>query len=189
MAKSLNLSSVQSRISFSSAVFRILIVLSLVWASCKTDKNKFSETPFLELKGAYVNNNGVDKDSFILLSLYYRDGDGDVGLAEGDTFSPFGFGDPYFYNLHIWMYEKKNGQWRKPLNPLSPDNDTLNFHERLMSLTPTGKNKWIEGFLDVRVPAEPYSLKPDTIKFEIQLFDRSLKRSAMLQSDEIILDH
>jgi hypothetical protein len=157
--------------------------------ACKPDKNKFSDTPFLDLTGAYVYTNGTDKDSFIVLSMYYRDGDGDVGLADSDTFPPFSPADPYFQNLHIWMYTKKNGVWFKPVNPLSPTNDTVNFHERLKSLTPSGRAKWIEGFLDVRIPAEPFSLKPDTVKFEMQLFDRSLKKSELLQTDEIILKH
>ncbi|MFY7946270.1 MAG: hypothetical protein ACOVQJ_04655 [Bacteroidia bacterium] len=157
--------------------------------SCKADKNKFSPEPFLELKGAYVFNNGLDKDSFVLVELNYRDGDGDVGLNPGDTLPPFGFGQPYYYNLLVWMYEKKNGEWIKPLNPLSPDKDTLNFHERIQNITPSGSVKWIQGNLDLRIPAEPYSLKPDTIRLEIQLLDRSLKRSNIIRTNEIFLKH
>lgn len=156
---------------------------------CRSDKNKFSPEPFLELKGAYVYNNGNGQDSFILLSLYYHDGDGDIGLEPGDTLDPFGPDDDYFYNLHVWMLEKKGGIWIRPVNPLSPDNDTLNFHERLKSLTPTGKSKWIEGTLDIRIPAEPYSLKPDTIKLQVQLFDRALRKSALCETEVIILQH
>lgn len=134
-------------------------------------------------------NNGEGKDSFVLLSMHYRDGDGDLGLGDGDTMSPFGFKDAYFNNLFIWIYFKKNGVWYKPINPLSPTLDTMNFHERLQNITPTGRNKWIEGDLDLRVPAEPYSLKPDTIRFELQLVDRSLKKSDRLRSEEIFLKH
>ncbi len=77
----------------------------------------------------------------------------------------------------------------KPLNPLSPDKDTLNFHERLPSLTPTGRAKWIEGNLDLRIPAEPYSLKPDTVKLVLQMFDRSLNKSNTIETEPIILKH
>ena len=143
----------------------------------------------MEIKGAYVYNNGSGKDSFILLELFYRDGDGDIGLGESDTFAPYGQNDAYFYNLLVWMYEKRNGVWVKPLNPLSPDNDTLNFHERLPNLTPSGRTKWIEGTLNVRIPAEPYSLTPDTIKIQVQLIDRSLQRSQSVETEEIILKH
>jgi hypothetical protein len=43
--------------------------------------------------------------------------------------------------------------------------------------------------LDLRIPAEPYSLKPDTIRLEIQLLDRSLKRSNIIRTNEIFLKH
>lgn len=164
-------------------------LLPLLLLSCKSDKNKFSEVPFLQIDGTYVYNNGVDKDSFVLAQLYYHDGDGDVGLNAGDTFSPFGANDAEFYNLKIWMLEKKNGVWIKPVNPLSPTKDTLNFHERLPVLTPSGRVKWIEGHLDVRIPAEPFSLKPDTIKLQFQLTDRSLKRSKLVESEVLVLKH
>lgn len=134
-------------------------------------------------------NNGNGQDSFILLSCYFRDGDGDIGLKLNDTFPPFGPSDPYYHNLLVWMYVKQNGQWIKPVNPLSPDNDTLNFHERLESLTPTGRAKWIEGYLDLRIPAEPFSLKPDTIYLAARLTDRKLNHSEWIKTEEIILQH
>lgn len=179
----------QVSISFSNWVLRIALVWLLALSACSRDKNKFSPIPFIELKGAYVYNNGVDKDSFILLQTHYRDGDGNVGLNPGDTLPPFNFGQPYYYNMLVWMYVKDKGQWIKPLNPLSPDKDTLNFHERLPSLTPTGRAKWIEGNLDLRIPAEPYSLKPDTVKLVLQMFDRSLNKSNTIETEPIILKH
>lgn len=157
--------------------------------SCRPDKNKFSSTPFLQLNGVYVFNNGNGKDSFIEIEMFYRDGDGDIGLSPSDTFAPFNEGGTEFYNLKIWMYEKKNGKWLKPLNPLTIPPDTLNFHERLPVITPSGRSKWIEGNLSVTVPAEPYSLKPDTVFFEIQLTDRSLRKSEVCRSEVLILRH
>lgn len=157
--------------------------------ACRPDKNKFPERPFLQLKGAYIFNNGNGKDSFIELEMYYHDGDGDIGLSQQDTFPPFNFGSPEFYNLKIWMYEKKNGKWLKPLNPLTLPPDTLNFHERLPVITPSGSSKWIEGNLNITIPAEPFSLKPDTVFFEVQLIDRSLKKSDLVRSEVLILKH
>lgn len=134
-------------------------------------------------------NNGSGKDSFILLELYYRDGDGDVGLDPGDTMPPFNAAGDEFYNLKVWMLEKKNGKWVKPINPLSIPPDTLNFHERIQRITPTGRAKWIEGMISLNVLAEPYGLKPDTVMVQARLTDRSLKRSALVSSDIIVLRH
>lgn len=179
----------QFRISFSSAVLRIIVVCFVGVYSCKGDKNKYSPVPFLELKGAYVFNNGNGNDSFILIQLFYRDGDGDIGLNPGDTAYPFGPSDPYFYNLQVWMWQKSNGVWFKPVNPLSPTKDTVNFHERIKSITPTGRVKWIQGNLNLRIPAAPFSLKPDTIKIEMRIFDRKLNSSSKVLTDQIILQH
>lgn len=165
------------------------LIAGLMLFSCQPDKNKFSSVPFLQLKGAYVYNNGFDKDSFILLELYYHDGDGDIGLDPGDTASPFQYGGQEFYNLKIWMLEKKNGKWVKPFNPLSNPPDTLNFHQRIPRITPTGRAKWIEGNLSINILTEPYGLKPDTVKLQVVLTDRKRQKSELLETEELILKH
>lgn len=164
-------------------------MLCVVLFACRPDKNKFSEVPFLQIKGAYIYNNGFDKDSFIELSMHYRDGDGDIGLDPGDTSPPFNPGGVAFYNLKIWMWQKVNGKWIKPINLLINPPDTLNFHERIPRITPTGRAKWIEGDLSVKIPAEPYGLKPDTIKLQVMLIDRKLQNSGWLETEELFLKH
>ncbi len=143
--------------------------------------------PFLQIKGAYVYNNGFDRDSFIQLELHYRDGDGDIGLDPGDTAPPFNAGSYAFYNLKIWMWQKVNGQWIKPINMLANPPDTLNFHERIPRITPTGRAKWIEGDLTVNIPAQPYGLKPDSVKLQVMLMDRKLQSSGWLETEELFL--
>jgi hypothetical protein len=41
----------------------------------------------------------------------------------------------------------------------------------------------------LRIPAEPYSLKPDTVKLVLQMFDRSLNKSNTIETEPIILKH
>jgi len=163
--------------------------MGMLISACRPDKNKFPAEPFLQLNGAYIFNNGADKDSFILLEMYYRDGDGDIGLDPGDTTPPFNPSGSEFYNLKVWMLEKKNGKWIKPINPLSNPPDTLNFHERIPRITPTGRVKWIEGNISLNVLAEPYGLKPDTVMIQAVLTDRSLKKSATVTSQVLVLKH
>ena len=168
-------------------LLKISVILSAVLFACRPDKNKFSEVPFLQIKGAYVYNNGFDRDSFIQLELHYRDGDGDIGLDPGDTAPPFNAGSYAFYNLKIWMWQKVNGQWIKPINMLANPPDTLNFHERIPRITPTGRAKWIEGDLTVNIPAQPYGLKPDSVRLQVMLMDRKLHNSGWLESEELLL--
>lgn len=133
-------------------------------------------------------NNGYNKDSFIAMNFSFTDGDGDIGLSEEDTAYPFAYGQPYFYNLKVWMLEKKNGVWRKLQDPLNPG-DSLNFHERLLPITPTGRYKWVEGQLTLRVPAEYYTLKPDTVKIQVELIDRALHSSGVQETETWVLQH
>jgi hypothetical protein len=170
-------------------LLKISVIAIVLLFACRPDKNKFSPVPFLQIKGAYVYNNGFDKDSFIELVMHYRDGDGDIGLDPGDTVPPFNYGGEAFYNLKIWMWEKVNGKWIKPINLLASPPDTMNFHERIPRITPSGRAKWIEGDLSVKIPAEPYGLKPDTVKLQVMLMDRSLQSSGWLESEELILKH
>jgi hypothetical protein len=75
------------------------------------------------------------------------------------------------------------------MNPLLGPNDTLVLHQRLKNLTPTGKNKSIEGDLTVVIPARPYSYRGDSVRFEIQLIDRALHRSNKIITSAILLQH
>lgn len=165
-----------------------LMVIVLLLSQCQKSKNNYSPTPYLKISDLSITQNDSGKDSFIMVKMVYRDGDGDIGLEDNDTLAPFNYGSRFFYNLLVDYYVMKNGVWIKPLNPLAPT-DTIVFHERLPSITPGGKQKWIEGNLDLRLPANPFSLKPDTVRFEIQLVDRSLKKSEILRTETLTLKH
>lgn len=156
--------------------------------ACSRDKNRFSSQPFLQLNWTTVLGNSRGTDSFIVANLYFTDGDGDLGLKDTDTTGVFGYGQPYFSNLKVWMWQKKNGTWAKLMDPFNLG-DTLDLSERLPYMTPKGRNKWVEGSLDLKIPAEPYTLKPDTVKLELQLIDRSLKHSNRVFSDVMVLKH
>lgn len=160
----------------------------LILCQCQKSKNSYSATPWLKISELSITQNDSGKDSFITIKMKYHDGDGDVGLGDNDTVTPFNYGSRYFYNLLVDYYIMKNGQWIKPLNPLAPT-DTIVFHERLPNITPTGRQKWIEGDLSLRLPANPFSLKPDTVRYELQLVDRSLKKSEILKTQTLTLKH
>lgn len=143
------------------------------------EESKFPYEPVIELKGTIVDGNFA-KDSVAILSIGYTDGDGDIGLKDADTFVPFNPGSEYFYNLLVWYYVKINGKWTKLKNPVSQDNDTINFHERLPVITPKGKNKWVSGEIHLKVPAYPFGLDYDTVQYSVQLIDRKLNKSNIL---------
>ena len=124
----------------------------------------------------------------VILNINYKDGDGDLGLDENDSFPPFNFGSKDFYNLKIDYKMKQNNQWKKIVLPIS--NDTIEFNQRFLRLNKSGKKKAVLGNIEIRIPASPYpGIKPDTIQLICKMADRGLNYSNLITSKDIILKH
>ena len=156
--------------------------------ACTDDKNTTSLVPEIAIRGEYLFNSGYGYDSFVWVDIEFKDGDGDIGLNEGDTFGDFGYGKPNFYNFKCWYWEKKQGKWTKVINPLIPS-DTLNLHERVQNLTPKGSNKGITGMFNFKIAARPFSYRGDTVKYQFQLIDRALHKSNIAETKIFVLKH
>jgi hypothetical protein len=148
-------------------------------AACTKETSK-NPLPTLTYNSYSVLQDSAGKDNLILVNLSYTDGDGNIGLEEYQTQYPFGDNDPFHNNLFIYYYVEQGGVFKKVSNPLSPSNDTINFHERIGNLTPTGKSKWIYGDLQLKIPANPFNIDPSKVKFECQLVDRDLNKSNLV---------
>lgn len=158
----------------------IFFVLIAVLSACNSEEIQFSEIPELTFRGIeQYKLNGID--SAVTISLDYTDGDGDIGLEVKDSLPPFQFKGPYFYNLLITIYQVENGV-KKPL--LIPSTtDTVNFNDRIKTLTPTGKNKAIYGSINLNLNAKPYfGLTPDSMFYKIQIIDRKLHKSNVIET-------
>ena len=159
------------------------------FAACGGNKGTNSNAPKLELvQQQQVYNSNFQYDSLIFFQLFYEDADGDIGLSDGDTMGDFAFGAPYFYTFFCHVYALKNDSWIAVPNPFAPTQN-IQFHERFPDLTPTGSDKRLSGELELFIPARPNGLKLDTIRFEMQLFDRALHKSNICYSKEFILKH
>lgn len=128
----------------------------------------------------------------LLISIEFTDGDGDVGLNQGDTLSPYDPGSFYHYNLYIEYFEMMNGEWVKgrldPAGNNFPTADTINFQYRIKNLTPVGQNKTLRGTINVTIEApyyNPISHHNDSIKYRVSLIDRALNISNLLETELI----
>ncbi len=124
----------------------------------------------------------VKDDSTARLKVSFTDGDGNIGLKEGDTTGKFSPGSRYHYNLFLEYYEKQNGKWvHRDLDPP--------FYYRIPPLKPKGQSKALKG--DIEVELEPTYFDPtspyDTIKYSIKLADRELNESEAVETDPIIV--
>lgn len=108
-----------------------------------------------------------------ILTIAFKDGDGDVGLDESDTLSPFEPEGPYYFNLLCDYYEKQDGEWVKF------DDLELPFYYRVPRVTPTGQNPTLNGEMKIKMAPLYYipNTGYDTCRFEVKLYDRSLNPS------------
>ena len=121
------------------------------------------------------------------ITFSYQDGNGDIGLADSDTFEPFNFGSIYQHNLWWEIFEVKNGQKTPVLDATRTVPE--NFSLRTPDLRPTGKIKQISGEMSVKVNAYAVKLYPDSIQCRLTLIDRSLNHSNTIETEVISLSH
>ena len=124
-----------------------------------------------------------------IISFSYTDGDGDLGLDDADTLSPFGFHDAHYYNMMIDYLKCVNGEFVKtPLlswNAQTQSYDTVTFNARFKRLRDSEEPKAISGTMDYKLLVQNPFSPNDTIKFEIRILDRALHESNVIQTNPI----
>jgi hypothetical protein len=154
-----------------------LIFTTVFLASClKTEE--FPVEPAISFVSFETKGSGAD------LKLTFTDGDGDIGLDPGDTLAPFDLSSKYYYNLFIRYYELQNGQWI--LIPIT--NPPLSY--RTPKVTPTGQNKSLNGNMTINLTLyyNAFSLY-DTLKLDVQLVDRALHESNIIEIGPLLNPH
>jgi hypothetical protein len=155
----------------------ILIFMILGLASCFKKEN-YASTPAIEFV-SFVKTQDSAK-----VTIKFRDGEGDIGLNDDQTSTPFNIESKYHYNLYLVYYEKKDGVWAPGLDL---NGDSIVFKNRLRPIY-SGKPKSISG--EIVYTIEPFyfnigSPNNDTIQYKIQLIDRALNESLWLNTPEI----
>lgn len=163
-------------------LYFFLLVPLLVFQMCKPQE-EFSDIP-------EITNVELQEGDTMMLVVKFRDGDGDVGLADSDTMPPYqplkvAGGDTipnrYHYNFWVNYYEKIEGVWELIETP-----GGLDF--RIPVITPQGQNKQIEATAELILEV-PSRLNPqsDTLKYEVKVIDRALHESSWVSSQPYVL--
>lgn len=148
--------------------FFSLMLLAASLGSCR----KFEEYPpepeiaFNDLVFLVNTETGIGEKG--ILSISYRDGDGDIGLEQGDTIPPYNPGGDFYYNLIITLSELQNGVFVEM---------PYNFSARIPPLLPKDQKKSIKGIIENEIPIYDPASTFDTIRFNIRLVDRQLNIS------------
>ena len=160
---------------------KITILLAIIGLGVGCLKREqFSEIPELSYNAHYF------QDSLLYLVFTFKDGDGNVGLKEGEDGPLIIDGDTVYVrgvkidpasNLFMEYFGKNAGEWTY---------HTL-FQYRMPFIEPEGKNKALEGEMTVEI-FRPFtnSLPYDTIKFVCQFYDRANNKSNVVETEEII---
>ena len=151
-------------------VFSLLFIITLAFVitSCRKESS-FSNTPELKFKEYLATSDSLK------IVLEFTDGDGDLGLDDGDTLSPFNPSSFAYNNLFLYYQTKVNDSTYTYY--LKNGQDTVRFWYRYKNITPVGQKKVLEGELIASLPA-PYSVPGiDSFRYEIFMLDRALNRS------------
>ena len=160
-------------------VILFLLLFVLILNSC-TKQEKFQVEPHIE----YISFTKIQNSSAIddkgVLKISFTDGDGDIGLSDGDTIAPYDKTSIYYYNFFITYYEKQHGQFIEVTPPVT-------FNSRIPIINTTGANKATKGEIEIEMYFNnPFSIY-DTIKFDASIADRNLHVSNIISVPEIIV--
>lgn len=166
----------------------LTLVLCFFIVSCKNEEIGLSTTPKIEFSSIHLIKSSSNKDSIIEIEITFEDGNGDVGLSESDTASPFNFGSPYYHNLPIKFLVNDGSTFKELINPFT-NQPYGNEHERVPVLNLSSSPKAISGSLLISLPANPVQTDPAEAKFEIRLIDRELNISNTVTTPSVQLVH
>ncbi len=213
----------------------VIILASALWG-CR-DLPTYPNTPSIEFNSVFFKKGELTDSLFV--SLYFKDGDGDLGLnPDSDTHDPYNainytsktngerltYADrntppydtippyefPYFctnylveeadtfhitqnpdhFNIFIDFYVKKNGQWNLyDWITANPPQCGETYDGRFPILNPNGQKRPLEGSLKYGLTGAGFEVifKLDTLKLEIQIQDRALNKSNIVETPEFVL--
>lgn len=155
----------------------LLLLLVVGLSSCIKEKD-FPNKPSIEYKDFVLFKND-SADCYIT----FKDGDGDVGIFQGDTTS--------VDNLKMkYLYKASNGAF-VPYDATfgTPEFDTLFYSYRIPNLTPDGQYKALDGEIKIKLRSAPlFNPAHKVVKFEITLSDRAGNKSNMVETKEIVTE-
>jgi hypothetical protein len=158
----------------------ILIPAAVLLTGCPVPK-VLPDVPMVKFQSFILEEKSNPLGSNILtgtLTIYFEDGDGDIGFyASTDSLN---LPDSLRYNLFLTLHEKVDGVYREID---TSELDTKPFY-RIPPLDREGQNKTLKG--EIEVDIEYYTIDYDTLKYSFYIMDRAFNRSNTDTSMEIV---
>jgi hypothetical protein len=147
--------------------YAVILILLAGWVSACQKKEEYPIIPQIEYEGMIkLFNSNLNLYDRGVLRISFKDGDGDIGLRDGEILPP------YDYNFFVKYYELHNGEEVRVVIA-----DTNEFNARIPILTPAGSIKAIKGEIEDTLFIYNFQSQFDTIKFDAYLVDRELHKS------------
>ena len=146
--------------NFRALIFLILLAMMACEKEIEDDEPKgpISNTPYIELRN--ISPNDINQFESVTFSIFYRDGDGDIGFDSADSIS-------------LWITDE-----RFPL--------TQGFH--IPPLSPVDTAISIQGTFKVdlnNVILKNPDASDETVQFTVELKDRAGNSSNIVRSEAI----
>ncbi len=172
----------------------LLVFLALLATACFQAPN-YADTPAISFESIRNAPASTGADS-VFITISYQDGNGDMGLNSADTLSPFqrivagGQPNQFFNNYFLNIYKRVNGRYV----PVTFNSSEFTLNGRYPRLNGS-RNSAIEGtlrysFVFFYVFSNAYTPRisqNDTVKFDVQVVDRALNKSNIVETQEIII--
>lgn len=142
-----------------------ILLLSSIWA-CQPIR-LFEEVPAIKFESITPGTARENIDTVVIV-FSFTDGDGDLGLEEGDTTND------------ITVIDKRNGP---------PNIGDITFPYRMPYVTPPGQSKQISGTVELKMQnlIRRPGLQTDTVRYEIQIRDRANRFSNTIVTPPIVI--
>ena len=165
--------------------YLLVVVILIAISSCRK-ADEYPIEPYIEFKELTKFANGQGKDTGIVITFTFTDGDGDIGFHQDEQGALYT--GEFYYNLYL-NYQRKNanGQFEPfyvptPFDSITPNGDTIviikdipvQFTYRMPFMEPSGRNKAIKG--DISVDVSTFGFSPVS-RFEFYMYDRALHKS------------
>jgi hypothetical protein len=176
----------------------LLVILTSCWK-----EPVYPDTPSIELNRLTGDFHYSEFSKVYLttvtIGVNFKDGDGDLGLEEADTlglYDPIDFDavtnlpiNKYYNNFFIETFIEKNGEFVPAVNEVVAGTQIVK-DGRFILLSPDDKTRALEGELrytfDVTFANLPLYFKSgDRLKFKIQIADRALNLSNIIETHPV----
>jgi len=163
-----------------SKIVLICFLFALAVLGSCIKKEEFDIVPAIKWEGYSVTLDSAGVISGVFLKISYTDGDGNIGYDTANTVPP------YKYSFFVKMYKLQNNVLQEIVFP----DTTINFNARVPNLTPSGKNKNIQGEIETKINIYYGSIihPSDTVAFDIYIQDRDLNNSNVIRTPLLPLD-